>query len=211
VPVWNALKQAELDDRAFKSQTMPITARRWAFAVLLGFGIALSLLIHSLLSSSIQNLKNLRNAEGVFAIQSRLAQLGYISGKSTVVWYATSHDALGNFETARKLTREDTWDSQTQQTLGSGHAVTLQQSFIGVWSQTSECTSHPTLAIEVLGARSAVYICEFLSISSDWAGWHARSRCTFQEVTIEFTTSPDKLIWDEERFLGVRQRNLGES
>jgi DNA-binding helix-hairpin-helix protein with protein kinase domain len=29
VPVWNALKQAELDDRAFKSQTISPTVRKW--------------------------------------------------------------------------------------------------------------------------------------------------------------------------------------
>jgi DNA-binding helix-hairpin-helix protein with protein kinase domain len=147
--------------------------------------------------------KSLLIRENVLAVQSRLEELGFISGKSAGAWNAASRDALRNFKTVNNLTRDDVWDFQTEKALAAITAIRADQSFVGTWSESRRCDPDPKLessiVIDARRARSASGVCEFLSVAPDGLGWRTQSKCTVSGRTwsapITFTVNSGKLVW----------------
>jgi hypothetical protein len=143
---------------------------------------------------------DLNDPQNVLWVQSRLRELGFLSGASRG-WDSFSRSALRDFKAANGLPAIDQWDLSAEELLASGTALRAEQTFIGSWSETS-CEPGEKPGIFITSRRavsSAGGICEFLSVKSAGSGWSIATSCSNGAerwtATIRLAMVGDKLVW----------------
>jgi hypothetical protein len=143
---------------------------------------------------------DLNDPQNVRWLQSRLRDLGFLRG-GTSGWDSFSRSALRDFKATNNLGADDKFDRKSQEVLSSGAPLSVQQTFIGAWSE-EPCTPGSKPDIHVNSRRatsSAGGICEFNNVRAAASGWIAGATCSNAgerwTANIRLAVNGGKLVW----------------
>lgn len=155
------------------------------------------------------SLKNLIFGDHAREVQSRLAELGYLSARPTGVWGTLSKLALRSFKEMNRLPSNDSWDEITEQALFSSTAQPAP-AFVGRWASDSGSCSGGVrqsgvlqTVIESNGARAGDSFCSFKEKRQVGSTWKVAATCSDGRnrwaANIQLTVNQDVLTWLSER------------
>jgi hypothetical protein len=153
--------------------------------------------------------RDLSQSQDIIEVQDRLAELGYLSVKSTGAWGQLSKLALEAFKEANRLPPDGSWDDSTEQSLFSS-AAEPAPAFVGAWAgDVRACSKRarqdgllPTI-IEISGARAGEASCLFHKRRQVATGWNVAATCSDGQerwtANIQLAVSEGRLTWASER------------
>jgi hypothetical protein len=158
-------------------------------------------------SESEDRARSTSSPENALWTQQRLHQLGFLSRKPNGIWDNSSRQALREFKIVNGLSPDSVWDFQTEKRIGLSGARTSNQSFVGSWSDRTDCiisqASAAPLRIDTIRAVSTGGRCEFQTISKAGESWKIKARCFVDAdswpANIKLIVDKDRLTWSSER------------